>query len=346
LAQADPPLRPPGALTKVAALGKFGGGQKGGMPRLQVLEMQFNEMAGALFDRVMDLHQPNPALEKCWRELLQFRDQIKQQVKQVPQKAVGGQGAPAAGNEPNWKGEFYSELGKRMQRNVTKEDVQFEVQQMESEVPGQQGGWIASLACQSLSQQYQGDVVTANKKTAEACAAKVALQNEFPETFARLAGFPAQGKGKGNAKGNAQVQANSKKRKAPEPEVVEQVNTGEVKSRLTQAAQMLMGRPAEKGDVVYETVPDEGGTPGMFVGTVTLAGYDSTVGYQGFPALGKKAAESAAAEAAVAALQSKIEPLEADREANKKAKKKESLAVFKEKQKEKQSLIKAEKETP
>lgn len=328
------------------------------MPRLQVLEMQFNEMAGGLFDRLMDLHQPNPALEKVWRELMQLRDNIKQQVKQPPQMqkaalaALGGPGAPAAANEPNWKGELYNELGKKIGRNVVKEDVHFESEQVQSEVEGQQGGWIATLASQALSHEYQGDMVTANKKTAEACAAKLALQNEFPQTFARLCGFPVPGKGtskgnaKGIAKGNAKgsVQASGNKRKAAELEVVEQPNSGEFKSRLTQAAQMLMGRSSEKGDVVYETVPDESGEPGMFVGTVTLVGYDSSVGYQGFPALSKKAAETSAAEAALSALQSKIAPLEEAHQENKRAKKKESLAAFKQKQDEKKLAEKGLKE--
>jgi len=297
------------------------------MPKVQVLEMQFNEMAGTLFDRVMDLSQPNPALEKAWKDLLGLRDHLKQQAKQQVQqqpKKIGGaqsQGAQSSGNgnEPNWKGELYAELNKKLQRNVTKEEVRFEHEEMEGASQGQSGGWMASLSCEGLSQDYQADSVTPNKKTAETSASRVALQYEFPETFARLCGIPVQGKGNANR---------GQKRKAPEP-VVEPPNAGEVKSRLAQAAQMMIGRNLEKGDISYETVPDESAPPGTFVGTVTLVGLDSSVGYQGFPAFGKKAAESAAAEAAIAALLDRIEPLEEAHNAKKVAKKKEGLAVFK-----------------
>lgn len=291
----------------------------------EALEMQFNETAGNLFDRLMDFNQPTVALEKGWRDVLQLRDRLKQQLLQwqqrqqpAPKAAGGGQGADGKG-ETNWKGELYSELNKRLGRGVTKEDISFEVTEAE-------GGWLAHLSCPScLKNDYQGDEVMPSKKGAEARAAKVALEFEFPQTFRSLCGYaPAQG--------NANSNANSKKRKAADlsERMAEQpANNGEFKCRLSQAAQLLQGRPLEKGEIVYETVPAEGEPEGTFVGTVTLVGYDSTTGYQGFPTFGKKNAETAAAEAALVALADQIAPLEEERKAAKKAKAKEALAEFK-----------------
>lgn len=146
------------------------------------------------------------------------------------------------------------------------------------------------------------------------------MEFEFPEAFRSLCGYaPAQGNG------------NSKKRKAPEPVTEQPANNAEFKCRLAQAAQLLMGRPLEKGEIVYETVPVDGEVEGTFVGTVTLVGFDSTTGYQGFPTFGKKNAETAAAEAALVALEDQIAPLEEERKAAKKAKSKESLLEFKKK---------------
>lgn len=303
-----------------------GGGKSAGP---QMLEMEFCQSANAFFEYLMDWNSSSPQLEQGFRELLSLRARCMQAYGMPAAK--GGGGAKAAGGaltqvsdggQVNWKGELIGQLSKLIKRSTTKDEVAFDCQEVEGQTPGRVGGYIATLNCTVLpsGQSYQGQEVQAGKKQAEQEAAKVALQTEFPEAFARLSGM---------ASFAAPPAKQGQKRKAAAALPPQNQNTsdpGEFKQRLTQATTLLVGRSLEKGEIVYEVTEGEG----QYTATVTLQGYDPGTGYQGLPASNKKLAESQAAEAALAALADQIAPVEAAHREKKKAKNAESLAKLKE----------------
>lgn len=305
------------------------GGKSAGPQMPQMLEMEFCQSANAFFEYLMDWNSSAPQLEQGFRELLSLRARCMQAYGMPATK--GGGGAKAAGGgaltqvsdggQVNWKGEFIGQLAKLIKRSTTKDEVTFDVQEVEGQTPGRAGGYIATMSCTVLpsGQSYQGQEVQAGKKQAEQAAAKVALQTEFPEAFARLSGMASF----------APPAKQGQKRKAADALPPQNQNTsdpGEFKQRLTQAATLLVGRSLEKGEVVYEVTEAEG----QYTATVTLQGYDPGTGYQGLPASNKKLAESQAAEAALAALADQLAPVEAAHREKKKAKNQESLAKLKE----------------
>lgn len=292
--------------------GKGGKGQqKGGWkgPDPQAMEWHFNEQANAFFSDLFNWNRPTQSLDGGWKELLNARNQVLSAYGCAP-AAAGGSANTAAGGEVNYKSELYHAFGKAQGRSVTKQDFTFEV---EEQAEGNAKSYICKLTCAEFAQEYQGEAPAVSKKQAEHWAAAAALKAEYPDVYARIShGAPAVAAG------------NGKKRKAGE-----MAGPTEAKSRLHQAAQLLVGQALKQGDIVYESEP-VADSIGQFVGTVTLAAYDNTVGYQGLPAAGKKEAEQAAAEAALQALADKLKPLQDEHEAKRKAKAVESLQKLKE----------------
>merc|ERR1711972_1266839 len=81
---------------------------------------------------------------------------------------------------------------------------------------------------------------------------------------------------------------------------------GDSKSKVNQAAQLLLGRPATKEDIVYNTQPaDETGA--LWMSSVSLPALDADGWYQGECCADKKQAEASAAEALLQAFADHIE---------------------------------------
>jgi len=314
------------------AAGKWrgkGGGKGGKSADPQMMEMAFCQSANAFFEYLMDWNSSSQDLEQGFRELLTLRTRCMQGYG-MPAKGgggAGGGGAISGNGDVNWKGEFIGQLARLIKRSTTKDEVIFDVQEVEGQTPGRAAGYIATMSCTVLpsGQSYQGEEVCAGKKQAEHAAAKVAIQSEFPEVFARLtSAFVIQAK-------------QGQKRKAAQP-AANSSDTGEFKQRLTMAAQLLVGRTLEKGEVTYECTEEQG----QYVATVTLQGYDPGVGYQGLPAANKKLAESAAAEAALAALADQLAPVEEAHREKKAKLNKEKLEKLKESRAAKTAGVQAE----
>lgn len=281
----------------------------------QVLELQFHERANSLFELMMNFNTQPQQLDHAWRDVMELRNKCLKAYGAAP--ARGGMAAVAADGGPAWKSEFYSAYARKHKTVLSKDDISFEIHDVEGSKPGAIQ-YVATLTCNNLAQTYQGDKPANSKKEAEHLAAKAAIEAEFPHEFERLNGLasgvmPAAGKGQ--------------KRKA---EVISNAAPQESKSRLTQAVQLMVGT-MNKGDIVYETV-QEGS---QFTATVVLQAHDPSTGYQGLPADSKKAAENAAAEAALSALADQIAQAEEIHAAKKKKKSQENLAAFKAKKAEK-----------
>lgn len=312
--------------------GKGGGkGKMGGKPP-QVLEYQFNEMANYLFENLFDWNKPSPALDGGWRDLKACRDSVLQAYGMGAVAAGPAPGSEGVNGMPNWIGEFYRAYNKAQtaagKGSASKDDVTFQVEEIEGK--GARGkAYVATLTCTGFETTYQGSEPSKNKKEAEHWAASAALQAEFPEAYAeasaRMSGIAVA------------PQARGQKRKAAE------ISEPDAKNKLAQAAQLLMTESMKKGDIVYECAAVEG-SPSEFVGTVTLSGYDNTVGYQGLPSTDKKMAETNAATAALEALAEKLAPLEEAHKEKKAAKKAEDLEKWKEIREKKGAEHKAKKE--
>jgi len=293
----------------------------------QDIEAEFTGWVNALFDNLYDLATPNEALQPPWQCLMRLRTQVLQAYATAPVHQTTLASAPpnANGSPMNWKQEFYNEFSRQQKKSPSKDDITIEVQEVEG------GGFLATLSCSMLSQEYQGEEVMPSKKKAEEMACKAALEAELPDVFERLsapqAQWPAAAEGQGKKRKAAQMAE-----AAAAPLVnVEPPQPDNAKARLNQVAQLLKGSPLAKGDILYECVEVEGG----FVATVTLAPADAigegeTV-WEGTAAASKKQAETNAAEVALDALKDQVEPLEEEHRAKKAKLKRESLEKFRQK---------------
>lgn len=302
---------------------------------LPMLEEQFAQAANNLNERLLDLNVATQSIAQEWGPLLASRERLLSMYGvMVPNthQIVGGM--PAAGGFlggavpeaplADWKSKLHTLASKRAGRPLVKGELAYNV----SSTPQ---GFMASVQSTLLHGEYWGEAAATSKKLAEHAAAKAAMEAEFPESAVAGAQPHAafvQQLGSGDA-----APAGGKIRKAPG----DWETTGEdsAKSRLVHAAQMLLGRPADKADVVYEVVTVEGGGLGggcAYAATVSLPTYDPNSFYESGPAENKKQAEKLAAEAALQALWSVIAPLEEERKAKKARQGKEKMTRFRERE--------------
>lgn len=279
----------------------------------QVLELQFHERANSLFELMMNFNTQPQQLDHAWREVMELRNKCLKAYGNAP--ARGGTTAAADGG-PAWKSEFYSAYARKHKTALTKDDISFEILEVENSKPGA-NLYVATLTCNNLAQTYQGGQPSKSKKEAEHEAAKAAIKAEFPAEFKRLNAV---------AQGVMPAPVKGQKRKA---EVISNAAPQDSsKSRLTHAVTLMVGS-MQKGDIAYECV-EEGG---QFTATVVLQAHDPSTGYQGLPAGSKKDAESAAAEAALNALADQIAQAEELHAAKKKKKAKRILLLSKQRKK-------------
>jgi len=226
----------------------------------------------------------------------------QQQQWGAPPAAIAAEADPAT---IDWKSKLIMYVSKRSKRSLTKGELEYLVE-------GQDGGYVAAISSQHLSDQYTGEVL-ASKRLAEHSAAKNAVAAEFPDEYAALTGAPAWGAGP--------VGGGGKKR------TLEETGPSDSKSKLSQAMQIILGRPVQKGDIVYDTkAVDESNINGGYVSIVTIPTYDKDAAYEGEKGDGKKQAEQNAAGQLLAALQDHIAAAEEEHKAKKAKVRKERLA--------------------
>lgn len=228
-------------------------------------------------------------------------------------------GGPGGG--ANWKGAFQTAFQRATKSSGDKDDLSYEV----TEVEGGKSNKCKYQAVLTVDGKVYTGATSAGKKGAEHEAAKVAMQDMFPDTYwAATSQLEPSGKG-----------GRGKKR------VLEKVQDPNPKGRLNAVLPFLLDRGGEKGDIVYtvEELEDEGSGRGAkkYVGSVSLPAVEKT--FTGEPQKTKKDAENAAATAALEELQDEIEPAERAHKEKKKEASRKSLAELK----ERVELKKAEK---
>jgi dsRNA-specific ribonuclease len=227
--------------------------------------------------------------------------QMFMQMMQMQQMAGGvadaGVAAPAGTPDNVWKLKFHELLNK----NNVQGKPEYSVEDVE-------GGFKGIVTIQEHT--FEGDVGK-SKKEAQQLAAKAAIQQLFPDDFARLASpNPTQKPGKGQQpKAKAQLEG---------------------KSLLNHKLNMYMRknhqRPLVKEDKKFET---ELVAKANWVSTLTLGEGLAGRSFQG-EGKSKNDAENAAAEEAVRQLHDVFDPIEQELLAAKKQKNQESLAKLKE----------------
>lgn len=279
---------------------------------LPVLESTFSSSVDQIYEKLLDLNCEQSAVGNGLQRLLDLRGQLLSAYG-VPAEnwtpVVGGASAPASVEEIPWKNKLNEAAGKKVQRQLNKGEFVFEVNEDPS--GKMYSATVKSESIFSNALEYTGES-TSNKRLAEHLAAKAAIEAEFPDFY--------------NAIMNGAAPTKGTKRKAPaEPGAEPKVPEG--KSELLYIAQMLLGHPATKEDVVYtvtETPTAAGGM--MYTGTVTIPGYDATEVWTGEAGTTKKDAEMNAAKAAVAVLQIAAAPLIEEAKQKKLLKQQEMMA--------------------
>jgi len=163
---------------------------------------------------------------------------------------------------------------------IPKDEICYVVEAVESQ-------FRATVQAPGLSSPFQGEL-SINKKQAEHAAARAAICADFP----KYAEVPEK----------AQKTTDSAE------------NAMSAKMKLNEMVQLLTGRPVVKEEIAYEVqeLPVPGQRGSQYVATVRLAALDDDY-YEGEPASNKKQAEHFAAQAAVAAMAERVQPLEEER---------------------------------
>lgn len=187
----------------------------------------------------------------------------------------------------DWKSKLQELLTKKLLRSLTKGEVAFTV----SEVPGG-AGYTASCQSPLFRAAYAGDQPAASKRAAEHAAARAAILEEFP----------GEGHDPTAQKATQRTSGTSGRKRTRGGDGAGGGDGAEdAKSRLMHGLQMLLQRPLQKGDVVFDTQqPQEG--HGYHASLLALPTYDPKTTYESEVAESKKAAEASAAERALTAL--------------------------------------------
>lgn len=218
----------------------------------------------------------------------------------------------------NWKGELLSAYQRKTKANADKSVFVYEVTSPDERVNEHQ----ATLTASESGSVYVGETAQ-SKKGAEQNAAKVALQELFPEHYSRVLASSG-GMNSPNAFPMMQMmqqQGTKRKQGAMQP-VMRQPEPDSPKNRLQQGVQLILGRSVTRDDMIF-VVEEEGD---IFKATCTITHLSQT--YEGEPQASKKLAEVSAAEVALLALEDQIAPLKEVHEANKKQKRKAELEEF------------------
>lgn len=147
-----------------------------------------------LADAVLDLQHDSDDLHYLWEEVLMLRSQVQQHrsARAIPSTvpsaaAPGPQGlgpGPQGPQEPepptgayNWIGKLHELCGKKLKRNLEKQEIAFSTESVQSE--DGTSGYQSTLDCKFFEAGgYLGEVC-ASKKAAEHSAARVAIEHEF-----------------------------------------------------------------------------------------------------------------------------------------------------------------------
>jgi hypothetical protein len=223
-----------------------------------------------------------------------------------------------------WKTRLNQAWGKANKKPPTKTSLVYTTEAGE-------GGFVASLVGENLTNEYNSDKAEPSKKAAEEALAEECLKTEFPEDYAKFSAMNSGGaaSGKKGKAGKAGAAAGAGAWPAmgamTKPGKVTNSGNHAGKSLLNQALMVIAGRSLTKGEVEY-TTEDVSGTT---VGTVTIKFFEPEQSHQGEAVNGtgnaaKKEAENKAAEAALAAHAALYEEKKGEAEAGR-AMKKEAM---------------------
>ncbi|CAE7606964.1 unnamed protein product [Symbiodinium sp. CCMP2592] len=281
------PARPPGRMPARAARAE----------EVPVWEA-FEDLAGRLHGAVLDLSMPTVDLLNVWGRVLAERSRWQQldaegllewpdspgrgrSTEPWPQPQGDGCAQQAISEtQKNWKGLLQQAYQQTHRKVIPKDEISYVVEAVESQ-------FRATVQAPLLSSPFQGEL-SINKKQAEHAAARAAIYSDFP----KYAEVP------------------EKAQKATESAE----NAMNAKMKLNEMVQLLTGRPVVKEEIAYEVqeLPVPGQRGSQYVATVRLASLDDDC-YEGEPASNKKQAEHFAAQAAVAAMAERVQPLEEER---------------------------------
>mmetsp|Transcript_74847 Transcript_74847/g.178688 ORF Transcript_74847/g.178688 Transcript_74847/m.178688 type:complete len:345 (+) Transcript_74847:40-1074(+) len=255
----------------------------------------FEDLAGQLHGALLDLSLPTVDLLNLWGRALAERSRWQQldaegllewpdspggRAEAWSQPQGDGYGRQPHSEQKNWKGLLQQAYQQTHRKVIPKDEISYVVEAVESQ-------FKATVQAPGLSSPFQGEL-SINKKQAEHAAARAAIYADFP----KYAEVP------------------EKVQKATEPAE----NAMSAKMKLHEMVQLLTGRSVVKEEIEYEIqelqVPGQRGT--QYVATVRLAALDDD-SYEGEPASNKKQAEHLAAQAAVAAMAERVQPLEQER---------------------------------
>lgn len=306
---------------------------------LPALEYQFGQSANEIYEALLDLNTPIEKLFESWQGIIGLRGKILK-VYGVDQGAMPGLGAPGvkapfppAGPVPaaaevdwstfDWKSKLMQAVSSSAKRSLTKGELVYTTEDAEG------GGFVSHLSTQGLLQgEYSSAEAQPSKRGAEHAAAKAAMEAEFALVYAGILQNPSGGK---------QNQLGTKRKRDGGDQVVPEPD---VKSRLNHTVQLLLKRPLQKGDIIYDMTSPEGGSG--FVAALRLPNHDPDTTYEGQLSSSKQDAERSAAEAGLAALAEVLTPLEEEHRAKKAAKNRESLEALKLRTAQKAGAVKEE----
>jgi hypothetical protein len=203
-------------------------------------------------------------------------------------KGKGGKGPTKKAEDPDksWKARLHEAYTKTKKEVPTKDLFEYTTESLG------EAGYSSILASSVFSDTYASPDVLPSKKLAEEAAAKVALQAEYPDIFAKI---PASIKNKSLKKKAAPVQVKlekGQKRPAGAPPQLDH------KGKLYNAVARLIPRPLTKEDIVFEVAE----TAGKLTAKVTMTAFEGvTVAGKAVDAKTKKKkdAENNAAHAAL-----------------------------------------------
>jgi len=302
---------------------------------LPELETKLATDANTVLDGVLDLNVSMATLAGKWDVLMKLRsrllmmhgvaaDQAKYPSNASTKSPAAASFPPAmmlawqaammgGGKEDDFKSQLQTEVSKRAKRTLTKGELVYTV------TPDETGKLYTATvhgATDGLLQQpYESAAPVSGKRAAEHAAAKAALEAEFWPAWGGKGG--KGGKGGNGGMGGMGALASMKALGAPsEPP------GSDAKSRMNKAAQLLLGRLLNKGEVAYVTSPVEGQGS---VCTVSIPAHDPSASWTGAPAGTTKQAEINAAEAALAALADTLTAIEGEKKEKRKAQDQEKL---------------------
>jgi len=235
--------------------------------------------------------------------------QNRERAQRKKAAVLGIEGPPTGGQPSDYKSHLYQLVSQRAGRPLSKGEIHYEVVEHE-------GGFIAGVSSELMSQQYAGEEGASSRHLSQQLAAKSAIVGEFPDQFQDF--------------GMAAMAAGAKRPYPGPPPGPKGPNTcTDARSKLMQAVQMLLQRTMQKGDIEMNTVELEPGNPNThYQSSCRLLTFDPTSSWTGHPSDSRKQAENNAADVCMEALSGQISVATEEHHARKRVKREAKVQVF------------------